>query len=94
MRLLATLALVALSACSNAPTDAQCEKLVAHVIELELEAAKTAAEAASDLTGKLDAEVGDSTRTFCETQLSIEQVQCGLAAKTSAELSACDNLRI
>lgn len=85
--LLASLVLLA-AACSSGPTDAQCDQLVAHVIELEVAAAETAD--GDDLRGKLEAEIGDATRRYCRDQLPVTQVECALAASDRAALEACD----
>lgn len=93
MRLLAPLALLALAACSKAPTAEQCDRLVAHVIELELAEATLEGESKESLAQKLEAEIGESTRAFCNEEVPRAKVECGLAAKTSAEFATCDVIK-
>lgn len=81
-------------ACGDAPSKADCEKLLDHVIDLETQAAgATTPEMKADLDKQKKA-VADSMRTeFMETcldKLPRSQVSCGLKAKTLDDLAGCD----
>ncbi len=87
---LGALSLVGTAACSKAPADGDCEKLLLHLVELEVN---------SGLASESDREkhklelVGGSRAVFvkrCNEELKAKQVRCSLKAKTSEELDACD----
>ena len=82
------------SACSEKPSKGDCEKLVRHLIDLE--AAETGASAVpADKKTDADAQkkkVYDAVGLgYCMEKLSVEQVNCGLKAKTLEDISrTCD----
>jgi hypothetical protein len=92
----AALSLLALSAsaCGNKPSKGDCEKLVHHLIELEASESGGAA-VPSDKKADADAQkkkVYDAVGLdYCLKDLSVDQVQCGLKAKSLEDISkTCD----
>lgn len=100
MRLL--LAIVSIAAigvaagCTEKPSTADCQKLMNHVVDMELEAG-----GASALGGDLAADVAEQKKKLidyvrtdfidtCEKNLPASQVKCGLKAKSMAQLADCD----
>lgn len=82
------------SACSSKPSKSDCEKLVHHLIDLEAAASGSAAVPA-DKKGEADAQkkkVYDAVGLdYCMKDLSVEQVQCGLKARTLEDIEkTCD----
>lgn len=82
--------------CSNAPSSDQCEKVVRHVIDLEAESAGGSTTGGDKaILDKQKTKVWDAVSkgamSFCQDQMSVEQVKCGLKARSLAELSkTCD----
>lgn len=68
-------------------SDAQCKQLIAHALELGVaeDGAPMTAESRAALQGKLEADYGPPCRA-----LSVDEVQCGIAAKTLADMEQCD----
>lgn len=88
---LAALALTASSACSPAPADGDCERLLLHLVELEVNSGLAAEKERAQ--HKLSLALG-SRKTFvkrCNTELKSDQVTCALKARTPAEIEACDS---
>jgi len=89
--LIGALGLVGTAACSKAPADGDCEKLLIHLVEIEVNAGL--ASEAERAKHKLD--LADGSRTSfvkrCNEELKADQVTCSLKAKTSEELEACDS---
>jgi hypothetical protein len=84
------------AACGDAPTRAQCERLLDHVLELEVQAAgANTPETRADLDKQKQA-VADSIRKefmdTCLDKLPRSEVNCGLGAKTMDELAKCDRI--
>jgi hypothetical protein len=80
------------AACGKTPSKGECEKLLEHLVELE--AAAAGAGAMSD-KGELDQQkkkVKDSIGLdFCLKDMSVDQVECGLKARSLEELDkTCD----
>lgn len=94
--LIIALSLVWLGAgCSDAPTEAECTKLLEHVLELETQAAGASAtgDAKKDLAKQKKAvadSIGKEFMDTCLERLPKKQVDCGLEAKTLEELAVCD----
>jgi hypothetical protein len=96
----ATAALLALApllaGCGDAPSKKECEQLLDHVVELELEEAGTdgmSAEAKTDLEKqkqKLRDYVGKEFIDRCVKDLPKKHVSCGLKAANKEALAACD----
>jgi hypothetical protein len=87
--------LFAISAgCGNAPSKGECEKLVDHLVELEA-AAGGAGAMPAEQKGELDQQkkkVRDSVGLdFCLKDLSKDQLECGLKARTLDELDKTCN---
>ncbi len=87
-----------LAACSKAPTDAECDQLLTHVVELEVAAAGGAAGATPEAKAALETQrkkvaesVGKDFLSTCRADLPRAQVRCGLAATTLDGLAACDD---
>jgi hypothetical protein len=93
---LALLSLVT-TACRDAPTQAQCEQLLDHVIDLELaqaSAGSAAAPSAEELATQRQefrAFTGKDFIAQCTNDLPARRVTCGLAARTKADQLACDD---
>ena len=80
--------------CGNAPSKSECEKLVDHLVELEAAAGGSGAMPAEQ-KGELDQQkkkVRDSIGLdFCLKDLSKDQLECGLKARTLDELDKTCN---
>ena len=80
--------------CGKTPSKGECEKLLDHLVELEAAAAGGGAMPA-DQKGALDQQkkkVRESVGLdFCRKDLSVDQLECGLKARTLEELDkSCD----
>ena len=86
--------------CGEAPTADQCQKLYEHTLNLHLKGVGVK-------LGKLDpgqskdiAEqrkrlkdwIGKDFLTYCEQDLPLEGYRCGMKAKTTQQLEACDSV--
>jgi hypothetical protein len=92
-RILLATALLA-GACGKGPSEAECDQLLAHIVELEVAATGGAAGDKATLDAqraKVAASVHKDFHGTCLKELPKAQVTCGLAAKTLEELSACDD---
>ena len=85
-----------LAACSKAPSEADCELLLTHVVELEQAAggaAATTPEAKAELEAERKKVSGVVAKDFmgtCLKDLPRTQVACGLAATSLDDLAKCD----
>lgn len=92
--LLTALALAGLtlggSACSQAPAEGDCDKLLTHLVEIEVNSGL--ASEAERAQHKLDLVDGSRANFIkrCNEELKAKQVTCTLKAKTSEEIEACD----
>ena len=88
--LVAALALLGSSACSQAPADGDCEKLLEHIVEIEVN--NGLADEADRTQHKIDltAAARENFLERCTNELKAVQVTCTLKAKTSEEIEACD----
>ena len=82
------------SACSEKPSKSDCEKLVRHLVDLE---AAESGGGAVPADKKADAEAQKKKvydvvgLGYCMDKLSVEQVECGLKARTLEDISrTCD----
>lgn len=86
--------LLLLAACGKSPSKGDCEKLLEHLVELEAAAAGGGAMPA-DQKGELDQQkkkVRDSIGLdFCSKEMSVDQVECGLKARSLDELDKTCN---
>jgi len=77
----------------EAPTDRECEQLIAHAVELrvgELRATKSAQVPSDAEQDAARREVAGSLGAECR-RVSRATYACAIAAKTTAELVACDH---
>ncbi len=85
-----TALLATAAACGNAPSKGDCEKLLEHLVELEAAAGGAAAADPKAPKGELDQQkkkVRESVGLdFCLKELSKDQLECGLKAKSLEEL--------
>lgn len=88
---LAVLFALPAAACSKAPEDGQCDKLMDHLVELKLVEAKVSADKAPESRKSLHEAMDAKFKKRCETELRASQVQCALKAKDRAGLDACDS---
>jgi len=91
--LLAALALGG-AGCGNSPSKSDCEKLRAHLVDLEA-AASGADTASAGSRSEFEAQKKKVTEAikldYCLEDLSVSQVKCGLKARSLEELAtACD----
>ena len=88
------LSLLLLAACGKSPSKGDCEKLIEHLVELEAAAAGGGAMPA-DQKGELDQQkkkVQSSVGLdFCLKDMSVDQVECGLKARSLEELDKSCN---
>jgi hypothetical protein len=101
MRILSALLLsgtLALGACGNAPSKADCEKLLDHLIDLEVKSGGGDGEMSDDMKADLEKQrkavvaFGNDQGfiSTCTQKTPKKVVECGLAAKDTCELQACD----
>lgn len=87
---LLALFLAVAAACGNAPSKGDCEKLLEHLVELEAAAGGAAVADPKAAKGELDQQkkkVRESVGLdFCLKELSKDQLECGLKAKSLDEL--------
>jgi hypothetical protein len=94
---LAGLCLILASGCAKTPTRSDCEKLLDHIVELEMASGGVAAAATPEARASREAQktkvlgyVGTDFVGSCVKELPQAQLECGLAAKTQDELGRCD----
>lgn len=93
---LSLVALVSIASCSDAPSKADCEKLLDHVVELELEhgggegVKKELAEELAEQKKRVIDYVRKDFMDTCIEDLPRSQLQCGLKAKSMSQLFECD----
>jgi hypothetical protein len=79
-----------LSACSEAPAAGDCERLLMHVVDVEVGSGP----AKKDKQAQHKVDLANGAReTFverCNTELKASQVTCALKAKSSKDFDACD----
>lgn len=82
--------------CSNAPSPAQCEELLDHLVELQLQEAGQSKEMPPAMKDALKAQkkevaayVRDNFIAQCTEELPAAFVECALVAKTTAEYADC-----
>jgi hypothetical protein len=89
---------LALGACGNAPSKSDCEKLLDHLIDIEMKAGGTG-EVSEDMKKDLEKQRA-AVREFAAGQKFIETctektpkkvVECGLSAKTADDVAKCDD---
>jgi hypothetical protein len=85
--------------CGNAPSKGDCEKLLDHLIDLEIKQGGGDADMSDEMKAALEkqkAKVLEFARdeqgfiATCTQKTPKKVVECGLAAKDSCELQACD----
>jgi len=88
--------LISLAGCSDAPTEAECKKLMEHLIEVEQNAAGGSAvspELADDAKAVKKRVLGYLEEDFmksCKKSLPKGQLECGMKATKPSDLAACD----
>lgn len=88
--------LALIAGCSEKPTEADCKKLLDHVVSLEISAAgtdKLSPEMKADLERQRKELAETVSKPFieqCAKNTPLSLVQCGLAAKTKADYAACE----
>lgn len=94
--LTALIAVSLLAACGDTPSKSDCQKLLDHVVDLELKAGGGDA-VHKDVAAELDDQkkrvmdyVGKDFLDTCIDDLPKSQLECGLKAKTMAQLFECD----
>lgn len=89
--LLAALTLLGASACSKAPAEGDCEKLLHHLVEIEVNNGLADEPNRKKHKVNLTEAVRENFVERCNTELKAKQVTCTLKAKTSKEIEACDS---
>ncbi|RMH41941.1 MAG: hypothetical protein D6689_09695 [Deltaproteobacteria bacterium] len=89
MHILSLVAAAALAACANAPSQADCERLHAKVVELEF--AATPARSPDRVAALADASRSEFVAR-CVESLPKKRLDCALRAATKADLVACDQI--
>lgn len=90
IRVALSVALLALCGCSNAPAAGDCDKLLTHVVDLELNGAKVEGSVRDEQGTALRTNVGERFVARCNAELPAKQVRCGLKAATREALASCD----
>jgi hypothetical protein len=96
---LGALLMTGLLGCSDAPSKADCEKLLDHLIEVEIKQGGGDAEMSADMKDDLDKQKkavveyasGQKFIETCTQKTPKSVVECGLAAKDACDLQACDS---
>ena len=88
-------ALFALGSCTDKPSAGDCDKLLDHVLELELAKAGGTASRKDDLDfeaqkKKVREYVEDDFMDHCLNETPKPQIDCALKAKTLGQLAECD----
>lgn len=100
MRTLAAFFLAsALAGCSDAPSKSDCEKLLEHLIEIEIKAGGGDGELSAEMKDDLEKQkkqvvefaTGQKFIETCTEKTPKKVVQCALAAPTPAEVAKCDD---
>jgi hypothetical protein len=90
---LALAVLATLAGCSKKPTEDACEKLLNHVVDLEMAAGGTSGGDKAELDAqrkKVSDDIGKDFLNSCVKDLPMKQLECGMAAKTLEDLGKCD----
>lgn len=80
------------TACSNAPSEPECEALLKRTVELELIAAGDDA-TSPEFSAKAEALVSTARQEFvkqCLAEHSRDRIECGLKADSQQAMRACD----
>ena len=89
-------AVLGLAACSDTPSRSDCEKLLDHVVELELESGggeavkKELADEVAEQKKRVIEYVREDFMDTCIEDLPKSQLECGLRAKSMSQLFECD----
>lgn len=94
-------AVVAAAGCGDSASTAECEKLLDHLIDIQIKESGGDAELtpeAKDELAKQKAKVVEFSKDqgfikTCTQKTPRKVVECGLAAKTSADVAKCDEGR-
>lgn len=78
------------SACSEVPADGDCEKLLLHLVDLEVNAGPASEADRAKHKTRLSEETRTTFVERCEADLKASQVTCSLKAKSAEEVEACD----
>ncbi len=94
---LGTFASLAGPGCSDAPSEAECRKLLNHYIEIEANSAGVGG-LKGELAGEADKVkkrvvdgISEDFMQSCLKNLSKSQLTCGLKAKNADQLASCDD---
>lgn len=93
---LTLVAVLSISSCSDTPSKSDCEKLLDHVVALELENGGGEAvkkELADEIAEQKERVIDYVSKDFMETcidDLPKSQLECGLKAKSMSQLFECD----
>ena len=95
MRHLLLVVVVALAACKDAPSQAQCQKLLDHLIAIELDKAGAGADdtVKAELAKQKQAVASAKSEEFlnvCMNKTAKARVECALAAKDRDAIVKCD----
>ena len=90
VNLLCGLALLTASACSDVPSDAQCEKFLDHVIALEVNAGTASAEEKPLHIQRLKEAKQKEFLEQCATKIKASHIECALKATRIEEIEKCE----
>ena len=90
-----------IAACSDAPSKDQCERLLEHLIDIEIKAGGGDGEMTDEMKDDLakqkkaviDFAVGQKFIETCTVKTPKKGVECGLAAKSPADVAKCDEAK-
>lgn len=96
LKLMVSISVLWVGACGDTPSKADCQKLLDHVVALELKAGGGAA-VNKEVAAELDDQkkrvmeyVGKDFMDTCIEDLPKSQLECGLKAKSMSQLFECD----
>jgi hypothetical protein len=78
------------SACSEVPADGDCEKLLLHLVDVEVNSGTASEADRAKHKTRLTEETREAFVERCNNDLKASQVTCSLKAKTAEEIEACD----
>ena len=89
-KLVLLVALVTLGACTDKPTSAECESLLANAVNVELRGRGIAEDKLEKRSAKVAELARDEYLDQCMKTMTGARVRCGIAAQNRAALEECD----
>lgn len=81
----------AAGACTDAPEDGDCKKLLERFIDNNVNTGKASDAEKAKQRAALKVELSDTFLDRCERNIKASQIACALKAETHKEIEACDS---